>query len=432
MPYQPTQPHPYLESIDAKEAIGGNCFSVIINPRDIISKYDFAIFKQEVNSETKATEFVLIYSIENAIPDGGTLYGTEDGTPLRIDVPNDECNMENGNDYYWQITLYDSAEKSIKSPFYYFSTKAAPEITFDVPYTINTCEYEFKASFKQDQGESYLCYKYSLYRDGVLIDETEDKIDSQISYTYSGFIANNKYKIKLTVITQDKNIYEREKEFSVSYDDQPPLLDVDVSQLPDKNCVKIDYSKNLFIKGNTDNAISYSTYNEKAILNIPENGSVYYDKINDTTPLPIDEEFTVYYSVHFPKNFAGKIICLTDEVTGNTYSVGYNQNNNKLDANNSLSFYYKINDGDWRYIDPYRDVNYIPVRESVVASVGTTLDDINYEALYLLNNTDEINSDSVIIYNDIAYNFWWTFVLLPDKLLVYKGEKYIETEGGVN
>ena len=434
MPYQPIHPHPYLETIDAEDLLG-NGFSVVINPRDIIAKYNFYIYDTKFNS---------IYNKTFELEEGKYIYGTEEGYELVINIENgelgtgEEAIVKNGENYYWQIELFDSLDKSIKSPFYYFSAKKEPVITLPEIPTITTCEYEFKATYKQEQNEPYLCYKYSLYRidekvnSEILIDETSDKTDSQLSYKYDGFVAGNKYKIKLTVTTQDKKELEESVVFDVDYDNIPPLLEVKTSTDSKNNCVKIDYSQSWYIEGVANYSPTYETYIDENDMEIPlllipdEAKSVYYNRINSTTPLPIDEnDFTAYYSVHFHENFAGKIIELHDEISGTSYFVGYNKYNNALDeVHESISFYYKIGNGDWRYIDPYVNENGEPIRTSVVTDSVTTLEDINEDALYLLYADDMIYADSVIIYNDIAYNFWWNFVLLPNELKVYRGEKY--------
>ena len=325
--------------------------------------------------------------------------------------------MVNGTNYQWQIVLYDVAGNSISSPLYYFSTKKEPVITFDVPSTINTCEYTFNATFEQEQNEGYMYYQYSLYRDNVLIDETPEKMDSLLSYKYSGFISGDTYKIELTVVMPDMSTYKIPRVFNVEYDLQPFPLVSEVSQISDKNCINVDYSQNLFIKGNTDGEIVYSTYDNSTVATISADNSVYYNKINEGKPLAIGDDFTVYYSVHFSDCFVGDIISLTDEVSGDKYIVRYD----------GRKFYYKIGYGSWVAIDPYVDANNIHQETSVVTPSGTTLEDINTNALYMLYADDVVNDDDSIVYNDITTNFWWTFVLLPNKVEVYKGQKYIES-----
>lgn len=409
MPYQPTHPHPYLETIDATNEVG-HIFSVVINPKDVIAKYSFSIFSTENSSSLYNTGLITLTN---------PLYGTEDGAVLSVGISTDiDTGMVNGANYQWQIVLYDIAGNSISSPLYYFSTKKAPVITFDVPSTINTCEYTFNATFEQEQNEDYMYYQYSLYRDNVLIDETSEKMDSLLSYKYSGLISDSEYKIILTIVTSDRSTYKIPRIFNVNYDIQPFPLVSNVSQVSDKNCVAVDYSQNLFIKGNASDEITYSQYGDStSIATIPEGSSIYYNKINEGKPISLGEYFTIYYSVHFSELFVGDIISLEDEVSGDKYIVKYD----------GRKFYYKIGYSSWVAIDPYIDANNIHKETSVVVPNGTTLEDINTDALYMLYADDVVNDDDSIIYNDITANFWWTFVLLPDKVLAYRGQKYIES-----
>ena len=79
MPYQPTHPHPYLETIDATNEVG-HIFSVVINPKDVIAKYNFSIFSTENSSSLYSTGVVTL---------ANPLYGTEDGTVLPIEILSD-------------------------------------------------------------------------------------------------------------------------------------------------------------------------------------------------------------------------------------------------------------------------------------------------------------------------------------------------------
>ncbi len=427
MAYQPTHPHPYLESIDATNPLE-KIFSIIINPKDVIVKYDFSIYEMQTvtdsGDETSTKEtLVSIYNASHSFAKTEWLYGSESGTLLTVEVPED-AEMSNGNDYQWKVVLHDANGASIESPLYHFSAKAMPIITLDVDDTITTCEHTFKATYSQEQNEPYMYYQYALYRDGILIDETPEKMDSLLSYTYNGFVSGNKYRIDLTIMTSDRKTYKISRVFDVLYETQSSLLVSNVQQISDKNCINIDYSQNLFIKGNTDGEITYDSYvtNPETSENItyatiPEGEAIYYHKINETKPLSFGDSFTVYYSVHFSDLFIGDIICLTDEDTGNTYKVKYDGRN----------FLYKIGDGKWVSINPYVDANATPQTERVVQPAGTTLKDLNYDALYVLYDKDVINDDSVIMYNDIAANFWWTIVLLPNEVLVYRSQKYSES-----
>ena len=425
MSYQPTHPHPYLESIDAASELG-HTFSVIINPKDVISAYVFNLYKIATETDengVETTQLVQIYSINKTLPQTEWLYGSEFGAVLNVELPAVVENFDNGSEYQWKIVLNDINGDSVESPLYYFTAKASPVITLDVPDTITTCEYSFSATYSQEQKDTYMYYQYDLYRDGVLIDSTSEKMDSLLSYKYSGFISGNRYRLDLTIMTVDRNIYKLSRSFNVEYSIQPSVLFSTVTAVQNKNCVNVDYSQNLFIKGNSNGDIAFDTFvNEESTsfvgASVPSDVSIYYNKINETKPLTIGEDFTVYYSVHFDEFFSGDIITLTDETTENTYVVRYD----------GKKFYYKIGYGSEISIDPYVNTNAIHQEESAVQPVGTTTEDLNYNTIYILNDDDIIKNDSVILYNDITSNFWWNFVLLPNKVLVYRGEKYFESE----
>ena len=141
-------------------------------------------------------------------------------------------------------------------------------------------------------------------------------------------------------------------------------------------------------------------------------------KINEYKPISIGDDFTVYYSVHFDEFFTGDIISLTDESSGSTYRVRYD----------GRKFYYRIGYNSEVSIDPYVNENIIHQEDSVVQPAGTTVEDLDYNTLYILKDTDIIDNDNVILYNDITANFWWNIVLLPDKVIINRGQKYVESE----
>lgn len=420
MLHQPTHPHPYLESVDVENPLGLT-FSVVINPKDYVSHYWFSLCDE---SGTK------IYSTapEDSLNSGGWVYcgkkGTEDGTVLEHTIPYDIANskLENGKNYYWFMSFTNSGNKwYIDTQKYYFSTKTQPIISLtSIPDTLTTCEYTFNASYTQEQNEGYMYYKFKLYRYGefseaILIDETPEKIDSALMYTYSSFISGNYYRLDLEIMTYDRNLYTTSKSFNVEYSTELTPLFPSVSVDKSNNCVGLDFSNNIYIQGNPNCDVTYASYTNSdsgkviTCASLPSNGALYYNKINDSISLSLGDKFTLYYRVHFEDLFVGDIIKLTNEVTGETYTVRYD----------GRQFFYKIG------ILPEVPINpYINGEKSVVHDAGSSIEDIDYDALYVLYPEDVIESDSVILYNDITANFWWTFVLLPDKVLAYKSDNY--------
>lgn len=412
MPYQPTHPHPYLESIDVS-GILGNIFSVIVNPKDIITKYNLSICESESTAAIYTTG-----DIELSTP----IYGSENGTVLTIDVPNNS-GMANGHEYKWTIKLYSVDGASITSPYYYFSAKTDPKIEFNyIPDTLSSCEYTFSATYEQEQNEKYMYYKYELYSDGILIDSTDEKMDALLSYTYDGLISGNNYCIKLTIVTNDRHSYTISKSFSVEYETQSSIIMPRVTADKSQNCINVDFSQNVFIKGHTNSEIEYRSFSDPSLNNakyatVPSGGYIYYNKLNEYQTLNLGEDFTIYYNVHFHDFFTGDILTLMDELSGTVYNVRYD----------GRKFYYKIGNNPELFVDPYVDSDNIHQELSSIHNSDSTISDINYNTLYMLYENDVLNSDSVFLYNDITANFWWTFVLMPDRLLAYKGEKYIES-----
>lgn len=413
MAYQPTFPKPYLNAIDANLVIG-NVFSVVLNPKDVISKYNLTILNAETNASVYTTGVVTL---------SAPLYGSfEQGTTLDIVVPA-ASGMQNGTNYNWQLTLYDSGGGSVTTPLYYYLARSSPVISFSVDSTVTSCEYEFKAVYSQAQGEKYLYYNFSLYSDGVLIDTSGDKMEAKMAYTYTGLMSGQQYRIDLTVVMGDRTEYKLSRNFHVSYHSQQvPVFPV-VKTDGEKGFVDVDYSQSVYIKGNTNKAEQYQTFrnvdtgSQYTTVRLIEDQSVYYNRINETKPISIPDGFTIYLHENFLDLFSGKIIELTDEETGQTYTVRYD----------SKYFYYRIGNEREVMVDPYVDSSGNHKERSVVHPPGTTLSALQYDTLYILKDADILNADTIFMYNDITRNFWWHITLLPNRVLFQKGAKYDES-----
>lgn len=410
--HQPIYPHPYLESVDVNQFI---TFSAVINPKDAIKYYSVQLYN---DSSTCLYDTGWIE---------GNLKGTKDGTIASCVFPDDfksktESNEKllNGQTYYWIMMFSNDANKiEVKSPQFHFTTKNKPVINLDVDPIITEANHTFIASFYQEQGEQYMFYKYSLYKDNVLITETDEKMDSTLSFEYKSFTPGS-YRIDLLVVTTERQEYSLSRFFEVRYDIQTSVLFPIATPIYNKNCINVDFSQNIFIKGVTDASISYPTYKntktgeEVICATIPSNSLISYSEINEIKPFHIGDEFTILYHAHFKEFFEGDIIKLYNEESKNSYVVRYD----------GKKFYYKINSSPEVAIDPYVNKNNIHQETSVVHESGTTIDNLDYDTLYMLYGSDEIQDNSVIMYNDITANFWWLFVLLPDKVYIYKNENY--------
>ena len=412
MPHQPTFPEPYLGSIDATNSTG-NRFSVLINPQDIITKYNLTIYSVETNSSVYSTGVVTL-----AEP----LYGSLDGTTLEVLVPN-TSGMINGKDYNWSIILYDRNNNSISSPLFYFITRTSPVIDFTVDSVLTSCEHTFTATYTQAQNEGYLYYLFSLYADGKLIDTSGEKMDASITYSYMGFLPDVQYRIELKVVTNDRSEYKVSKLFTADYDTQESAIYPIVKVNGDRGCVDLDYSQSIYIAGHTNKTEQYitiqnaDTSTEYAAVSLCDGQYVYYNKINETNPIHVPDQFTLFLHENFEDFFSGTIIKLTDEQTGAEYTVRYD----------GKAFYYKV--PGWReaIVDPYVNTSGVHQEKSAIHAAGTTMASLQYDTLYMLYGDDVVSDNSVFLYNDITKNFWWHITILPDRVLFTKGQSYTES-----
>lgn len=446
MPYQPTHPHPYLETISIVDGADVR-FSVIINPKDIITGYQLYIYS------TREDDLYLPAYTKKVYLDS-PLYGSQNGTVLVADISpsilyytnkTSETTfitlenktitsiIPNDRELYWQIILY-SNDKEIASPYYHFKTKTESTIIFnnitDNSIDISSCEHTFTATYNEGAND-FIYYQYDLYKiengKKKVIDSTGELIDSSLSYTYDGFMPGE-YRLSFQIKSEDGRLYDCSININVNYDVQGiglyPKIITDLKQ----NRINIDYSNVISVTGTVEETsnVEYQTIGDTGLscATLPYQESIYYNNVNDFEPLSIEDDFTIYYSVHFEDFFKGTVISLTNEKTGEKYTVRYDSKN----------FYYKIGKNPEIQINPYVNDSGVWYKESSIQPNGTTVNgyieehqDAYYNTLFTLEATDIITDDSVFLYNDIAANFWWTIVLFPTHVEVYRGKIYSES-----
>ena len=347
------------------------------------------------------------------------LYGSLDlGTTLDVIVPS--STIQNGFNYTWNITLYDIDGNFVTTPMYYFMAMDPPSITFSVDSIITSCEHEFTATYSQKQGEKYLYYTFSLYSNGVLVDTSGEKTEAKISYLYSGLKPGTEYRIDLVIVMNDRTEYESSRYFTVEYSFQQtpvfPIVRADKS----KGCIDLDYPQSIYIAGhtnNSDNQDQYTSFKNTetgdiyTVAKLASEQYVYYDKIFESNPINIPEEFTIYLHENFLDLFVGNIIEMVDEATGELFQLYYN----------GRTFCYKF---------PGKSLVSYKIYENNMSCMqpsGTTIADLDYNALYILEDDTVITDSSVFMYNDITKNFWWHFTILPDNVFITRGDKYEES-----
>lgn len=341
----------------------------------------------------------------------------------------------NGSNYMWQLTLYDETD-FVTTPLFYFTTRKTPETALNIidetgnilseNGIITSCSCGFKGSFSQEQGEKYSSYIFNLYTNGKLVASSGDKMESKIVYEYDRLMSNTTYTVELIFTMADrKETVPVRRDFNVEYKTLSTPIAPHLNVNEEDGFIEIDFSETIQIIGESNKETQYISFknidtdNIYTTAQISKNQYISYSEITNVGELDIPNGFTLYLHENFCDNFNGKIIELTDENSGQKYTVGYN----------GRCFYYKIPGMPEVTFDPYIyvDENGEKVDLCCVQSESTTINDLNYDAFYMLYPDSLITPNSIILYNDIAKNFWWHITLLPDKVEFTRGEKYEES-----
>lgn len=309
-------------------------------------------------------------------------------------------------------TSYEILSTCITSYDYYFKSRKTPVLTFEVPDTINSLSHTFSASITRESefyGANISSYKFNLYLGTELIYTSENVYSNDITYTYNGFISGNKYSIRLTVITEDGETINDEKEFLVSYNISYSTILVEAEIDKAVNGVSLDYSSQVSINGliKDSSDVSYTMY-KNSNDNIPEtNNSVYlekgqilyWDSVNNTKDLIIPNNSTTLLHWHGDLGYTGKIAELSSNLlTTEKISIGYDSKN----------FYYKIGTNDAIYYNPYTNGS---------ASVIAGADDYSVGG-QILEYTNENNVVQITIpYSEKVHKGMYVFMSGERKLI---------------
>lgn len=394
MLYQPAYATPYLSSIDVTVS---NIFSLQIQGNQCVA-YRLKIFL--LSNLTTA-----VYDT-NKITLSSTLYG---GETLEISVPGTGNGMTNGSEYVWNIQLYETISAiPISSTNYYFKAYKTPTLTIsNFVSTINSKNYEFLGSYSQQQGVPIKYFIWNLYNGNDELLDTTGKINnSNIKYSFDGFLDGNFYKIELMTENQEGIISTTGKnQFDVSYFSPNTSTRAIAEVLNNKSAIKISWDSQSQIIGKSTG--DYSILEDTPFVGAEsvnvENGEIYWDLINESTPIFIPDQSTTMISVNFPIGFSGDIIELKDTINGTYY---------KVSCDGSF-FYYNIN-GLLGTSDVYT--------EGDASFISDTLT-INENKIYMWRDSYTWDNNKYWVSGtDILHKYFWKIILLPNQAIFYKVE----------
>lgn len=269
---------------------------------------------------TSDTEFVISTQMTTVQKDMFLYYNNQYKKIIEYKTTDGTCKIESA------FTTKPEAGKtySVYSPFittlngFYFKTRNTPVVSIDditsdskdEAGNLNQRQYTFVGHYAQAQNVSIKYHNWSLYNanTNVLIEETDDIYNSNIKYTFDGFITGIQYKVVLHIETQDGVQVSVDKVFNVLYS-SPEVIDSPLVTLnSEHNAAKLYYN---IVK------VSYPTINgeyeftDNNTLHI-KSGDLTYDKVSGKNINVKD--YTILAQFYVEAGKTGNVIGLSNNV----------------------------------------------------------------------------------------------------------------------
>lgn len=254
-----------------------------VTPTQTVYGGDTVTFSLPANSLTNAQDYIWKITEFEASPTMFVVNGkfvnitSDTGFTISTQMSTVQVGMSlYYNNEYRKITSYDSKtgvctiesafttkpesgkSYSVYSPFvttlngFYFKTRSVPTVGInnidssatDIDGNLKQRQYTFVGYYSQAQNVSIKYHRWSLYNSTTneVIDQTEDIYNSNIRYTFDGFVSGISYRVRLEIETQENTQVSAERTFSVKYS-SPEVIDSPLAVLePKHNAVKINYN----------------------------------------------------------------------------------------------------------------------------------------------------------------------------------------------
>lgn len=269
---------------------------------------------------TSDTEFVISTQMTTVQKDMFLYYDNQYKKIIEYKSTDGTCKIESA------FTTKPEAGKtySVYSPFittlngFYFKARNTPVVSIDditsdskdEAGNLNQRQYTFVGHYAQAQNVSIKYHNWSLYNanTNVLIEETDDIYNSNIKYTFDGFVTGIQYKVVLHIETQDGVQVSVDKVFNVLYS-SPEVIDSPLVTLnSEHNAAKLYYN---IVK------VSYPTINgeyeftDNNTLHI-KSGDLTYDKVSGKNINVKD--YTILAQFYVEAGKTGNVIGLSNNV----------------------------------------------------------------------------------------------------------------------
>jgi hypothetical protein len=170
--------------------------------------------------------------------------------------------LNNGNEYKYQITVWNQNDESVSSDWIIFKCSSTPIATFtnisDGSEILNSF-YLFQGSYSQSEGISIKSWNMLLYDESdYIIGNTGVQYSDVIEYKFEGLNNDSNYKIELQVRSQDDLIATTGKvPFHVRYEVPSSTITLQAENVPEKAGVRLSWKVVQIIGNVIDGSISY-------------------------------------------------------------------------------------------------------------------------------------------------------------------------------
>lgn len=206
------------------------------------------------NTITDSTTFVISTQM-TTVQVGMSLYYNNEYRKITSYTSTDgQCTIETA----FSKTPAASDTYSVYSPFvttlngFYFKTRQRPNVfinsissdAVDTNGNLKQRQYTFQGAYTQAQNVSIKYHRWTLYNNTTneVIEQTDDIYNSNIKYTFDGFVSGLTYRVQLEVETQENVQTIAALTFKVLYS-SPEVIDSPLAVLEDEyNAVRINYN----------------------------------------------------------------------------------------------------------------------------------------------------------------------------------------------
>ena len=303
--------------------------------------------------------------------------------------------------------------------------------------TMAYSDLDIVVDYKQSNGAYVSKYDVKLClidenNNKSVVDEVFNKCTQFIHYKFDEFKNGEKYILQFRITDNKGMVYNKYLCIAPKYGTESRLVKVNLTPANGTNKMRIDFSHVFSIYPDETAEGSYSFENDETAgkyLSLNSNNSLTYRDMNDTDNLKIPN-FFMNFTIKLHHDFDGEIITASDDYN-NSYTLSWD----------GIKFIYSVtaNTGNVTVSEYYPydlevsseiDISNNPWLSAMMDNMST--DVVNTNVPYIWNEafSEQLwNSDLYIHDEETSKEYWWSIVLMGDKVyfcnLTQNGEWHI-------